>query len=97
MGLETTESSMKIETAEDAIEAYTGQDAWKFADREAAWEWMFEAGRKSAMNTCYRLAMAASEPSGGGSFNDGKWAVADAIKARSSGCDCTTCTCQPDD
>lgn len=97
MGLETTESSMKIETAEDAIEAYTGQDAWQFADRKAAWEWMFEAGRKSAMNTCYRLAMAASEPANGGSFNDGKWAVADAIKASSSGCDCTTCTCQPDD
>ncbi len=28
----------------------------------------------------------------------GEWAVADAIKMRAAGgCDCMTCTCQPDD
>jgi len=92
------ETSMKIQTVEDAIEAYTAQDAWQFADRQAAWAWMFEQGRKAGMNECYRLAMTASEPAKGGSFNDGKWAVADAIKMRvAGGCDCVTCTCQPDD
>jgi len=91
------ESKMKIETAEDAIEAYTAQDAWKFAVREAAWKWMFEQGRKAERNECYRLAMTASEPTKGGTFNDGKWAVADAIKMRSARCDCETCTCMPED
>ena len=88
---------MQIQTVEDAIEAYTAQDAWQFADREAAWKWMFEAGQKAERNECYRLAMTASEPTKGGSFNDGKWAVADAIKMRSARCDCVTGTCQPDD
>lgn len=88
---------MKIETAEDAIEAYTAQDAWQFADRVAAWKWMFDAGRIAERRECYRLAMIATEPAKGGSFNDGKWAVADAIKMRSANCDCATCTCQPDD
>ena len=92
------ETGMKIQTVEDVIEAYTAQDAWQFADRQAAWAWMFEQGRKAGMNECYRLAMTASEPAKGGSFNDGKWAVADAIKMRAAGgCDCMTCTCQPDD
>ena len=88
---------MKIETVDDAIEAYTAEDAWRFADREAAWKWTFEAGWKAARNECYRLAMTACEPAKGGSFNDGKWAVADAIKMLGARCDCETCTCQPDD
>ncbi len=97
IGTPHKETSMQIQTVEDAIEAYTAQDAWQFADREAAWKWMFEAGQKAERNECYRLAMTASEPTKGGRFNDGKWAVADAIKMRSARCDCVTCTCQPDD
>ena len=42
-------------------------------------------------------AIIATEPAKGVSFNDGKWAVADAINMRSANCDCATCTCQPED
>ena len=50
------------------------------------------------MNECYRLAMTASEPAKGGSFNDGKWAVADAI-ANATGDDdaAPECTCAAKD
>ena len=88
---------MRIETVDDAIEAYTAQDAWKFADRESAWKWMFEAGRKAGRDECYRLAMTASEPAKGGSFNDGKWAVADSIKEKIEGLACTVCVCPSED